>query len=99
MQYGFTYHPHMTYTEDRAAGEKPRSHTGKETEMTIYTTKQDYIAQVIAPALGDYAAEHNIDAIADEMLNWHNDIGQPGNNGLMEDETKDFWAVVEAHAA
>ena len=67
--------------------------------MSIYTTKQDYISQVIEPALGDYAAEHDIDAIADEMLNWHNDIGQPGNNGLMEDESKDFWAVVEAHAA
>ena len=58
--------------------------------MSIYTTKQDYIAQVITPALGDYAAEHDIDAIADEMLNWH--------NGFMEDESKDFWAVVEAHA-
>ena len=33
------------------------------------------------------------------MLIWHNDIGQPGNNGFMEDETKDFWEVVEAHAA
>ena len=66
--------------------------------MTIYTTKQDYIAQVITPALGECAAEHDIDAIADEMLIWHNDIGQPGNNGFMEDETKDFWSVVEAHA-
>ena len=36
--------------------------------MTIYTTKQDYIAQVVNPALGEYAAEHDIDAIADEML-------------------------------
>ena len=67
--------------------------------MTIYTTKQDYIAQVINPALGEYAAEHDIDAIADEMLIWHNDVNGPGSNGFMEDETKDFWAVVEAHAA
>ena len=67
--------------------------------MTIYTTKQDYIAQVINPALGEYAAEHGIDAIADEMLIWHNDVGQLGNNGFMEDESKDFWAVVEASAA
>ena len=66
--------------------------------MTIYTTKQDYIAQVIAPALGDYAAEHDIDAIADAMLIWHNDIGRLGNNGFIEDESKDFWSVVEAHA-
>ena len=66
----------------------------------IYSSKNDYIAQAIEPALGEYAAEHDIDAIADEMLIWHNDVnGQPGNNGFMEDENKDFWAVVEAHAA
>ena len=65
----------------------------------IYTTKNDYIAQVINPALGEYAAEFDIDEIADEMLNWHNDINQLGNNGFMEDESKDFWEVVEAHAA
>ena len=28
----------------------------------------------------------------------HN-IDRLGNNGFLEDETKDFWAVVEAHAA
>lgn len=67
--------------------------------MSIYTTKQDYIAQVIEPALGDYAAEHDIDTIADEMLIWHNDIDRLGNNGFLEDESKDFWAVVEANAA
>ena len=67
--------------------------------MSIYTTKQDYIAQVITPALGDYAAEHDIDTIADEMLIWHNDIDRLGNNGFLEDENKDFWAVVEANAA
>lgn len=66
--------------------------------MDIYTTKQDYIAQVITPALGDYAAEHDIDAIADEMLIWHNDINGLGNNGFLEDGSRDFWAVVEAHA-
>ena len=65
----------------------------------IYSSKANYIGEVIEPALGEYAAEHDIDAIADEMLIWHNDIGRLGNNGFMEDETKDFWAVVEAHAA
>lgn len=67
--------------------------------MSIYTTKQDYIAQVIEPALGDYAAEHDIDAIADDILIWHNDVSRPGNNGFLEDESKSFWSVVEAHAA
>lgn len=66
--------------------------------MVIYTTKQDYIAQVIEPALGEYAAEHGIDAIVDAMLIWHNDIDRLGNNGFLEDDSKDFWAVVEAHA-
>ena len=65
----------------------------------IYSSKNDYIAQAIEPALGEYAAEHDIDAIADEMLIWHNDVNGPGNNGFMEDENKDFWEVVEAHAA
>lgn len=71
--------------------------------MTIYTTKQDYIAQVITPALGDYAAEHNIDAIADEMLTWHNEVDSNGDinigrSGFIENDDKDFWAVVENNA-
>ena len=65
----------------------------------IYSSKANYIGEVIEPALGEYAAEHDIDAIADEMLVWHNDVGQLGNNGFLEDESKDFWAVVEASAA
>ena len=65
----------------------------------IYHNKANYIGEVIEPALGEYAAEHDIDAIADEMLNWHNDIGRLGNNGFIEDDSKDFWEVVEAHAA
>ena len=65
----------------------------------IYSSKNEYIGQIIEPALGDYAAEHDIDAIADDMLIWHNDVNGPGNNGFLEDESKDFWAVVEAHAA
>ena len=65
----------------------------------IYSSKNEYIGQIIKPALGDYAAEHDIDAIADDMLNWHNDVNGPGNNGFLEDENKDFWAVVEANAA
>ena len=72
--------------------------------MSIYTTKQDYIAQAIEPALGEYAAGHDIDAIADAMLIWHDEINDKGQaidnkSGYMEDEDRDFWAVVEAHAA
>jgi len=65
----------------------------------IYHNKENYIGEVIEPALGDYATEHDIDAIADDMLIWHNDVNGTGNNGFLEDENKDFWAVVEANAA
>lgn len=64
----------------------------------IYSSKNEYIGQIIEPALKEWAAEHDIDAIADEMLVWHNDINRLGNNGFLEDESKDFWSVVEAHA-
>ena len=70
----------------------------------IYHNKENYIAEVIAPALGEYAAEFDIDEIAYEMLIWHNEINGKGEiiddkSGFMEDENKDFWAVVEANAA
>ena len=71
--------------------------------MTIYTTKQDYISQVITPALGDYAAEFDIDQIADEMLNWHNEVDGNGDinlggSGFVENDGQDFWTVVENNA-
>lgn len=65
----------------------------------IYSSKNEYIGQIIEPALKGWAAEHDIDAIADDMLIWHNDINGLGSNGFLEDESKDFWAVVEANAA
>lgn len=68
----------------------------------IYTTKNDYISQIITPALGEYAADFDVEAIADDMLIWHNDINNKGQNnlsksGLIEDESQDFWQVVESH--
>lgn len=70
----------------------------------IYSSKNEYIAQVITPALGDYAAEHDIDQIACEMLIWHDEAESSGDinlgrSGFIEDGSKDFWAVVEANAA
>lgn len=69
----------------------------------IYTTKNDYIAQVIEPALGEYAADHDIDAIADDMLIWHDEINDKGQinlgkSGFVENEDKNFWAVIENNA-
>lgn len=71
---------------------------------TIYTTATDYTDQVVIPALGDYAGEFNIDAIAEEMLVWHDEINEDGDivvtrSGLVEDPEKDFWTVVQAHEA
>ena len=72
--------------------------------MSIYSSKNDYIAQVIEPALGGYAAEFDIDEIVDAMPIWHDEINDKGQaidnkSGYMEDEDRDFWEVVEAHAA
>ena len=60
----------------------------------IYSTKQDYISRVVVPALGEFADGFDADAIADDMLVWHNgaDLNE---NGFVEDEAKDFWEVVE----
>lgn len=69
----------------------------------IYSSKTDYIGQVIEPALGEYAAEHDIDGIADEMLNWNNEVNDKGQinlgkSGFLVEEEKDFWQVVEDNA-
>ena len=92
----------MTYTKYRPARESP-SHHRKGKPMSIYTTKQDYIAQAINPALGEYAEEFDIDQIADEMLHWHNEVEGNGDinlgrSGFVENDDKDFWTVVENNA-
>lgn len=62
----------------------------------IYSTKQDYIGGVVMPALGEFADEFDADAIADDMLVWHDEINDKGQinlgeSGFVEDEAKDFW--------
>lgn len=69
----------------------------------IYSSKNDYIGQVIEPALGEYAAGHDTEALADDMLNWHNEVNDKGQtnlgkSGFLVDEEKDFWQVVEDNA-
>lgn len=71
--------------------------------MDIYTTKQDYIAQVIEPVLGEYAADHDIDAIADAMLVWRDEINDKGQinlgrSGFVENPDQDLWTVVQNNA-
>lgn len=62
---------------------------------TTYTTRQDLIAQEITGPLGEYAAEHDIEAIADELIVCD---GTGINPVFYIDPDADFWAVVEANA-
>lgn len=55
--------------------------------MTTYTTKNDTIQYEIIEPLGEWAEEHNIDAIADELIT-------STDTGFHIDDTKDFWEVV-----
>lgn len=55
--------------------------------MTTYTTKNDAIQYEIIEPLGEWAKEHNIDAIADELIT-------ATSTGFHIDDTKDFWDVV-----
>lgn len=75
--------------------------------MTLYTTRQEAIEQAIAPALGEFGEDYDIDAIADEVLVWHdgyganpahpNDywLGAQGYTVIEDDD--EFWAAVERH--
>lgn len=50
----------------------------------IYSTKQDYIGRVVVPALGGFADGFDADAIADDMLIWHDEINDKGQINLGE---------------
>lgn len=63
--------------------------------MTTYARRDDAITREIIEPLGEYAAEHDIDAIADTLI-------LCDDNGLNAeyylDEDADFWGIVAAHA-
>ena len=57
-----------------------------------YTTKQDAIEQAILPALGEFAADHDVDAIFNATFAYE-------GAGFVQTATVDeFWAAVEASA-
>lgn len=64
--------------------------------MTIYTTRQDYIDQVIAPALGAAINDFDVDGIADDMLVYTDGNGNANRAGLIEND-EDFWEVAAEH--
>lgn len=78
--------------------------------MTIYTTKQDAIEREIIESLGDYGNDYDIDAIADELLEFDDATDEDGTvhldrQGFRVRKEYDnspegcsaFWALVEAH--
>lgn len=70
--------------------------------MKIYTSINDYIEQVVNPALGEHAEDHDTQAIAAQMTMWHNEYDADGNvilnkSGLKEAK-RDFWKLVEEYA-
>lgn len=70
--------------------------------MTIYTTITDYITRVVAPALGEYADDYDIEGIAGEMTEWHDEKDAEGNillnaSGLVERDDVDFWEIAQKH--
>lgn len=63
--------------------------------MTTYTDRNEAIHHEIITALGDYADEHDIDAIADQVLTT---TGEGKDFRIIPNENVDFWEVVEANA-
>lgn len=63
--------------------------------MNTYTDRNEAIHNEIILTLGDYADEHDIDAIADQVLTT---TGEGKNFRIILNEDVDFWAVVEANA-
>lgn len=59
--------------------------------MTTYTTRNEAVQREIIEPLGEWAEEHNIDAIADQLI-------QATDDGFTIDQDADFWAIVEKHA-
>lgn len=62
---------------------------------TIYGIRNDAIQNEIIAPLGEYAGQHNIDAIADQLIIMDTDRGEVT---YRIDENADFWEIVEANA-
>ena len=58
--------------------------------MTTITTRNEAVQREIIEPLGEWAEEHNIDAIADQLIKAEDD-------GFTIDQDADYWAVVAAN--
>lgn len=73
--------------------------------MTVYSTRPEAVHREIVEPLGEYACEHDVDAIAEELIVWteattprgHVDPLRTGFR-LRDVSTAEFWATVERHA-
>ena len=69
-----------------------------------YTTIADVIDQAVTPALGEFGADYDTDAIAREAYAWRIDHDEQGREllnsaGFEQAVTDDeFWQIVERHA-
>nr|DAL95709.1 MAG TPA: hypothetical protein [Caudoviricetes sp.] len=75
-------------------------------EKQAWSTKADAINQAILPALGEFAADYDIDAIADEYLEWNGREFVPAvlaqNPDMSEEDMTDelasaFWEIATDH--
>ncbi|MDK6814520.1 hypothetical protein QP363_11020 [Corynebacterium sp. UMB6689] len=71
--------------------------------MTIYSRLDEAILREIIEPLGEYANEFDIDAIADEMIDWHDEYNAKGEininrSGFHIKEDADLWEIIERHA-
>lgn len=60
--------------------------------MTGYSSKTDAVEQYILPALGEYAADYDIDAIFDEAFKWVD-----GVDGGFKVDGSNFYAIAAAN--
>ena len=64
--------------------------------MTSYATRDEAITREIVEALGADAADYDIDAIADEVLDTEGE--GTAYRYIMAGDVDEFWAAVERHA-
>lgn len=72
--------------------------------MNTYTTRNEAILREIIEPLGDYASQHDTDAIGEEVLDYYDGRDDEGTIHLgragfyLSATTDGFWAAVERHA-
>lgn len=71
--------------------------------MTLYSRRDEAIHREIIEPLGEEATNFDIEAIADEMITWHDEYNAKGEininrSGFRIKEDADLWEIIERHA-